>query len=64
MTINEKFVKLGKFPVTETIPVDGTFQIRVVGHEEVYYFECVKVEQKSNQDGSYDEVYVLKYVPH
>jgi len=63
MDLNEKFVKLGKFPVSETIPVDGSFQIKVVGEDEIYHFECVKIEKKSNQDGTYDEVYVLKYRP-
>ena len=63
MEINERFVKLGKFPVSETIPVDGHFQIKVVGYDELYEFTCVKTERKSNNDGTCDEVYVLKYNP-
>lgn len=59
LSLNERYIKLGKFPITETIPVDGAFQIRV--GEEIYYFQCVKVEKKSNQDGTYDEVYICKH---
>lgn len=64
MEIDNRYIKLGKFPIAETIPVDGSFQIKVFGSEEVYYFQCVKVEQKSNQDGTCDEIYILKYNPH
>lgn len=63
LTVNERWVKVGKFPISETIPVDGTFHIKVIGYEDLYEFVCVKVEQKSNNDGSYDEIYVLKHQP-
>lgn len=59
MEINERWVKVGKFPINESIQVDGHFQIKV--GEDFYYFDCVKVEKKSNQDGTYDEIYILKH---
>lgn len=64
MEVNERFVKIGKFPVAETIPVDGAFQIKVVGDDNIYHFTCVKTEKKTNNDGTFDEVYILKYQPH
>jgi hypothetical protein len=63
LSINERYVKPGKFPISETIPVDGSFQLKVVGYDELYEFTCVKVEKKTNNDGTYDEVYILKYQP-
>jgi hypothetical protein len=63
MEVKERYVKLGKFPVKETIPVDGGFSINVAG-EETLHFECVKVEHKSNQDGTIDEIYILKHRPY
>jgi len=61
MNINERWVKVGKFPIDEEIPVDGSFQIKVVGSDTVYHFTCTKVEHKTNNDGTIDTVAVLKW---
>lgn len=61
--LNERFLKLGKFPILETIPVDGSIQIKLLGYEDAVWFDCVKTEKKSNQDGTYDEIYVMKWRP-
>ena len=52
-------INLGKkIPVTYSIPLDGHIQYK--WGDEVLQFQCVKIDHKTQQDGTYDEIYILK----
>lgn len=54
MEINERFIKLtGSFPTNKELVMDQILEIKAV-------VDVVKVEDKSNQDGTQDRVYTCK----
>ncbi len=61
MEVNERFIKIGKVPVTETLELGSSFQLKL--GEDFLYFSCVKIEEKDNQDGTKDVIYILKHNP-
>lgn len=61
MEINERWVKIGKVPVSHNLNLGSGFQIKFPEMEEYLQFTCVKIEHKDNQDGSEDITYVLKF---
>lgn len=63
MQVNERFIKIGKVPVSTSVPLGTSTFITIPGEEFNYQFTCVKVEQKDLQDGTYDEIYILKHSP-
>ncbi len=61
--INERFLKIGKIPYPHALQIDQSVSLKFMGDENYQTFEVVKIETKSNQDGSVDEVYILKHSP-
>ena len=61
MTINERWVNVGKVPVPHSMELGGTFPIKFPDADTYYHFECVKIEKRDNMDGTYDEIYILKF---
>lgn len=62
MEVNEKFIKIGKLPVSTEIPLGSHIQIQIPG-DGFYQLQCVKVEHKDLQDGTEDIIYSLKHDP-
>lgn len=63
MEINEHWIKVGKLPVRVPVPLGATTFLNIPGEEEAYQLECVKVEEKDNNDGTKDVTYILKHSP-
>lgn len=63
MELNEKFVKIGTLPVSIPMELGGAIQLRIIGEDELYTLECVKSEKRDLQNGTYDEIYILKHSP-
>jgi hypothetical protein len=57
MPVNEHFIRISSSPVVIDKPLE-------LGKEVTLYVtgDVTKIEQRDNQDGSYDEVYVVKGV--
>lgn len=54
-TVDERLVKvsMAQIPVTDTLELGDTVRVMVEG-------DVTKIEHKDNQDGTYNEVYVIK----
>lgn len=62
MEVNERFIKVGKLPFGTELILGSTVIMKDsgIGGQE-YLLTCVKIEEKDNQDGTMDVIYVLKY---
>ena len=59
--VNERFVKLSsQIPYPSEIVMDSDITVRIGSHE--FQATCVKVDTKSNQDGTVDKVYIVKFL--
>lgn len=59
MDINERFIKFSsRVPFSENIELGEDLTVTVNGKN--YIFNCVKTEDRDNQDGTIDKIYTLK----
>ena len=60
-TINERFVKLSsQIPYSEDIQLGQDVDVAINGHR--FIANCVKTEDRDQQDGTINKVYVLKFL--
>ena len=58
--VNERLIKISSpIPTVKKLKLGQDVEMTIAGQE--ITLNCVKIEQKDNQDGTVDEVYVLKY---
>jgi hypothetical protein len=63
MKVNETFFRLsrGNVPIPTGALKEGQEDVSVSVNGVEYIFSVVKTERLNNQDGTYDEVMILKY---
>ena len=58
-TINEKLLKISsRFPYPEEIELGEDLTVTI--NKKQYIFNCVSTQDKDNQDGTIDRIYILK----
>ncbi len=60
LSVNTRYIKIGKVEVPFSMELGSVTQIKFAGEDVFRHFEAVKIEKKDNQDGTYDEVYIVK----